>query len=205
MATGLQRTTTELKAAMETMYRVRAVESPPDEQGARIIWHRGARGADLVSTVGADGKVTRQELFLFEDYFLYERAAGLRTGVALDKVGAAGARASGDIAFDQDAVLKRKRIEQAARALAGYQGPDALIGHARQVMAAAAQGKPLGGDAAAARAGAGVKLGEVLAASQELQRRELEARLALRKRNVLLVVGALLLAAGTLAVWWAVR
>jgi hypothetical protein len=138
VATVLQRTQAELKSALDTLFRIRAVESPPDEQGARTVWHRGAKGADLITSVDADGRVSRQELFLFEDYILFERALGLRTGVALDKVGAAGTRASGDIAFDQDAVLRKKRLEQAARALAPYAGADALIVHVRRVVTAAA-------------------------------------------------------------------
>src|SRR2546423_365173 len=116
------------------MFRIRAVESPPDEHGARTIWHRGAKGADLVTSVDSDGRVARQELYLFEDYFLFDRGSGLRTGVNLDKVGSPSARANGDIAFDQDAVLRMKRLEHAAQALAVYDGQDKLIGHAKQIL-----------------------------------------------------------------------
>lgn len=205
MGTVLQRTPSELKSAIDTMFRIRAVESPPDDQGSRTIWHRGARGADLVTYVDSDGKVTRQELFLFEDYFLFDRTAGLRTGVALDKVGSAGARASGDIAFDQDAVLRIKRLEHAAQALAPYAGSDKLIGHAKQVITLASQGRTFDSDETVTRAADKVRLDDVRAASQELQRREVEARLSRQKRNLYLFVGGVLVAAGTVAIWLATR
>jgi hypothetical protein len=205
VATVLQRTPAELKSAIDTMFRIRAVESPPDEQGSRTIWHRGAKGADLITYVDTDGRVTRQELFLFEDYFLFERSVGLRTGVALDKIGSAGARASGDIAFDQDAVLRKKRLDHAALALSVYAGSDRLIGHARQVVSAAAAGKPFDSDEPLTRGAEKVRLDDVRAASQELQRRELDARLAMGKRNVFLLIGGVLLAAAAVAIWLAAR
>lgn len=205
MGTVLQRTPGELKTAIETMFRIRAVESPPDEHGSRTIWHRGAKGADLITYVDNEGRVSRQELFLFEDYFLFDRGTGLRTGVALDKVGSAGARASGDIAFDQDASLRKKRLEQAALALAPYAGEDKLIGHAKQVVTLAAQGKSVDVEETVTRSASKVRLDDVLAASQELQRRELQARLAMRKRNVFLALGAAIIAAGTVAMWLAMK
>ena len=205
MGTVLQRTPGELKSAIDTMCRIRAVESPPDDQGARTIWHRGAKGADLITYVDSEGKVARQELFLFEDYFLFDRGTGLRTGVALDKVGSAGARASGDIAFDQDASLRKKRLEQAAVALAPYAGEDKLIGHVKQIVTLAAQGRSVELEETVTRSASKVRLDDVLAASQELQKRELAARLALRKRNVFLALGAAIIAAGTVAMWLAMK
>jgi hypothetical protein len=205
VGTVLQRTPNELKSAIETMFRIRAVESPPDEQGARTIWHRGAKGADLVTYIDSAGKVARQELFLFEDYFLFDRASGLRTGVALDKVGSAAQRASGDIAFDQDAVLRSKRLEHAAAALALYTGTDKLISHVKTVVTLASEGKTVDVDAEVTRAAGAVKLDDLKAASQELQRRELEARLAAQKRNLVLFIGGVLIAAATIAIWLAAR
>ncbi len=205
MGPVLQRTPGELKTAIDTMFRIRAVESPPDEQGARTIWHRGAKGADLITWVDQEGKVTRQELFLFEDYFLFDRAAGLKTGVSLDKVGSTASRGSGDIAFDQDAVLRRKRLEHAAQALAGYDGADKLIAHVKQVVALAAQGKAVDVEETVTRSASKVRLDDVVAASQELQQRELAARLVMRKRNIFLVLGAAILSAGTIAIWMALK
>jgi hypothetical protein len=205
VATVLQRTAGELKSAIETMFRIRAVESPPDEQGARTIWHRGAKGADLVTYVDNDGRVSRQELFLFEDYFLFDRGTGLRTGVALDKVGSAGARASGDIAFDQDAVLRMKRLERAAHALAPYDGQDKLIGHAKQILMLAAQGKPYEVDDQVTRGASTVRLDDIRAASQELERREVEKRIADQRRNLVLFIAAALIAALTVALWLALK
>lgn len=201
MATVLQRTEGELKAAIDTMFRIRAVESPPDEQGARTIWHRGAKGADLITYVDSEGKVSRQELFLFEDYFLWDRTNGLRTGVSLEKVGSAGARASGDIAFDQDAVLRMKRLEHAARALASYTGSDKLIVHAKQAITQAANGKSYEADEQVTRSTEAVRLEDLQAASQELQQRELAARLSRRKRNLFVFMGVAMLAAAAI-VWW---
>ncbi|MBL8953744.1 MAG: hypothetical protein JNK82_23415 [Myxococcaceae bacterium] len=197
MATVPQRTANELKAAIDTMFRIRAVESPPDEQGARTIWHRGAKGADLVTTVDKDGKVARQELYLFEHYFLFDRQGGLRTGVNLEKVGSSAARASGDIAFDQDAQLGKKRLEDAAQALSPYSGADKLIGHAKRVFTSAATGGSYSSDEPMTRNQDALKLEDLKAASQELQRRELDARLSQQRRNLLLAIGAVLLAAGS--------
>lgn len=205
MATALQRTPAELKSAIETMFRIRAVESPPDEQGSRTIWHRGAKGADLITTVDAEGRVARQELFLFEDYFLFERSTGLKTGVALDLLGTSGAHANGDIAFDQDAQLRRTRLEHAAHALAPYDGQDKLIGHVRHVVTRAAEGKGVELGDPVTRGAEAVRLDDLKAASQELERRELEKRLAAQRRNLALFIGAVLLAAATVALWLGLR
>jgi hypothetical protein len=205
VATVLQRTPAELKAAIETMFRIRAVESPPDEHGARTIWHRGAKGADLVTYVDSEGRVSRQELFLFEHYFLFDRGNGLRTGVALDKVGSGASRANGDIAFDQDAVLRMKRLAHAAQALGVYDGQDKLIGHAQQILTLAAQGKPYEADDQVTRAASNVRLDDLKAASQELERREVEKRLADQRRNLVLFIAAVVLAAITVAMWLALK
>jgi hypothetical protein len=186
------------------MFRIRAVESPPDEQGSRTIWHRGAKGADLVTYVDANGHVSRQELFLFEEYFLWERALGLKTGVSMEKSGSAAAQAVGDIAFDQDAVLRGKRLENAAGALAPYEGQDKLIGHIREVISAAAKGSDFEGGGTVTRSAHTVRLEELKAASQELEKRELMARLNAQKRNLWLFVGAVLIAAGGVT-WWLVH
>ena len=76
---SIPRTEADLRSAIETMFRVRAVESPPDEQGARTIWHRGRKGADLLTWVDAFGRVTRQELYLFDDCLVWEKTSGVRT------------------------------------------------------------------------------------------------------------------------------
>jgi hypothetical protein len=74
----VERTELERIAAMESMYRFRAVESPPDAQGRRTIWHRGAKGAELVSDIDAEGRVVRHELTLFDDRLRWERETGFQ-------------------------------------------------------------------------------------------------------------------------------
>ncbi len=205
VTTVLQRTPAELKAAIDTLFRVRAVESPPDDHGARTIWHRGAKGADLITYVASDGTVTRQELFLFEDYYLWDRAGGLKTGVSIEKAGSAGARASGDIAFDHDAVLRGRRLEHAAEALQPYTGTDKLIAHARKAVTVAAKGGSFDGDEIVTRSAGAVRLSDLKEASQELQKRELDARLANQRRNLWLLVGAAVILGAVVTLWLAMR
>lgn len=128
----ITRTQAELQSAIETMFRVRAVESPPDEQGARTIWHRGTKGADLVTWVDAFGRVTRQELYLFEDCLIWEKATGVRTGAADPKEGSILNPAPDSIAFDQRA--DDDRLVRARRALNPYTGGDKFIIHARMLV-----------------------------------------------------------------------
>ncbi len=130
----ITRTEAELKSAIETMFRVRAVESPPDDQGARTIWHRGTKGADLVTWVDAFGRVTRQELYLFDDCLIWEKASGVRTGAAEVREGAAIAPSPGSIAFDAGA--DDTRLGRAREALRFYAGPDKFILHAQQLVGA---------------------------------------------------------------------
>jgi hypothetical protein len=205
VTTVLQRTPAELKAAIDTLFRVRAVESPPDDHGARTIWHRGAKGADLITYVASDGTVTRQELFLFDDYYLWDRAGGLKTGVSIENAGSAGARASGDIAFDHDAVLGGRRLEHAAQALLPYAGTDKLIAHAKKALSVAARGGSFDGDEVVTRSAGTVRLSDLKEASQELQKRELDARLAGQRRNLWLFIGAAVIVAAVLAFWLATR
>lgn len=127
----IPRTEAELQSAIETMFRVRAVESPPDDQGARTIWHRGSKGADLVTWVDAFGRVTRQELYLFDDCLIWEKASGVRTGAAEARDGAAPSPAS--IAFDAPGA-DDSRLGRARQALRAYSGFDKFILHAQQLV-----------------------------------------------------------------------
>ncbi len=127
----IPRTEAELQTAIETMFRVRAVESPPDDQGARTIWHRGHKGADLVTWVDAFGRVTRQELYLFADCLIWEKTLGVRTGEA-DRLGDRLSLSSETIAFDVGA--NDVRIGRARKALGPYTGADKFILHARSLV-----------------------------------------------------------------------
>ncbi len=132
---AITRTEAELQSAIETMFRVRAVESPPDEQGARTIWHRGSKGADLVTWVDAFGHFTRQELYLFEDCLIWEKATGVRTGASEPMPGSKLNPAPDSIAFDSAA--DDGRLVRARKALDPYSGMDKFIIHARMLVGGA--------------------------------------------------------------------
>jgi hypothetical protein len=134
------RTDIELSQAVTSMFRVRAVESPPDPSGERTIWHRGAKGADLVTWVDTLGKVTRQELYLFEDCLVWEKGVGLRTGQHQEALGSKLNPAPGTIAFD--AAQSMERLKRARSGLATYAGDDKCIVHARQLVNQATRGEP---------------------------------------------------------------
>lgn len=129
---SITRTEAELQTAIETMFRVRAVESPPDDQGARTIWHRGLKGADLVTWVDAFGRVTRQELYLFDDCLIWEKTSGVRTGESQEREGSVLSPSPSTIAFDEGA--NDGRIGRARKALGPYSGADKFILHARQLV-----------------------------------------------------------------------
>ncbi len=129
---AIARTEAELQSAIDILFRVRAVESPPDEQGARTIWHRGHKGADLVTWVDAFGRVTRQELYLFDDCLIWERASGVRTGETQEHEGSKLGPSHDRITFDSGA--DDIRIGRARKALQGYAGIDKFILHARQLV-----------------------------------------------------------------------
>lgn len=128
----ITRTEAELKSAVETMFRVRAVESPPDEDGSRTIWHRGSKGADLITWVDAFGRVTRQELYLFDDCLVWEKTSGVRTGAAEKREGSASAPAPDAIHFDTAA--DDVRLGRVRTALKFYSGLDKFILHAQQLL-----------------------------------------------------------------------
>jgi hypothetical protein len=133
-------TQTELSQAVTSMFRVRAVESPPDPSGERTIWHRGAKGADLVTWVDPLGKVTRQELYLFEDCVIWEKGVGLRTGQHQEALGSKLNPAPGMIAFDPN--QDGDRLQRARAGLSAYTGNDKCIIHARQLVNQATRGTP---------------------------------------------------------------
>ncbi|MFT3836118.1 MAG: hypothetical protein QM723_03860 [Myxococcaceae bacterium] len=131
---------TELSQAVTSMFRVRAVESPPDPNGERTIWHRGAKGADLVTWIDTLGKVTRQELYLFEDCLVWEKGVGLRTGAQQEPLGTKPAPEPIAIAFDPE--HDKARLKRARSGLNTYAGDDKCIVHARQLVNQATRGEP---------------------------------------------------------------
>lgn len=124
------RTPEELRAAVESMFRIRAVESPADPTtGLRKVWHRGALHAELVSEIDGEGRAVRHELTLFDDVLVWERGRGLLTGSA--KVDG-GARGAANVAFDLSA--DPDRVSRSSAALKLYQGADRILLHLRSLL-----------------------------------------------------------------------
>ena len=128
---SLERTDGELVSAIEGMYRIRAVESPPDANGQRTIWHRASRDAELVTWVDAEGRVLRQELVLFDDLVLWERGGSMQTGVVVSSTSRT--YKPSDL-MTLDASLNHDRLGRMVRGLAAYSGSDRFIAHIREVL-----------------------------------------------------------------------
>jgi hypothetical protein len=131
----------KLKAAVQALYRVRAVEGPPGDNGHRSVWHMCTQGAELLSLVDMEGRVQRQELTLLEDHYAWSNGEGLRTGrVELgdgSKVNPAAA------IVHTDPQLVAPRLMRAALALETYEGEDRYILHMKRVLALAKEGLEL--------------------------------------------------------------
>lgn len=140
----VERSEADRIAAVESMYRSRAVESPPDASGRRTIWHRGAKGAELVSEVDEEGRVLRQELTLFDEQLTWERDKGFRGAEVVREGGSAANPAAAVLEPAQGAPTPM--LEHAAGALRGYRGEDKLIAHLRELVVAAVKGRALFGD-----------------------------------------------------------
>ncbi len=125
------RTDSELVAAIEAMYRIRAVESPPDDSGRRTIWHRASKNAELVTWVDAEGRVLRQELMLFDDIVIWERGAGVKTGTVVEG-NFRTQRPSDSMTLDD--VVDQTRLTRMTRGLAAYGGADRFIAHVRELI-----------------------------------------------------------------------
>lgn len=124
------RTDEDRVSAVESMFRIRAVESPPDQFGIRTIWHRGLKGAELVSDVDGTGRVTRQELALFGDVIVWSEGQ-LKTGEARDD-SPRRPRPSEELVFDERP--RDERLDRVSRALKKYRGSDRFIQHVRDVL-----------------------------------------------------------------------
>ena len=118
------KTPAELEAAFDSMFRIRAVESPSDARGVRKVWHRGARDAELVSEIDSTGRVSRHELTLFEDVLVWEQGRGFVTGKVL---------ADG---VQLDATVNAELLEVMAGALSRYAGRDRIIAHLKDLAGA---------------------------------------------------------------------
>lgn len=189
------RTDEERLAAVESMFRIRAVESPPDERGNRTIWHRGLKGAELVSDVDSSGRVTRQELVLFDDVIVW--AGGkLRTGQS-QAAGDRRPRPSEGLAWDDEP--HAERLERVTRALKKYKGVDRFVQHVRDVLGVSDDAAPPI-DAPITRSAQIVREDRAVA---EAERREQERRAARTKRLGIAAValGAVLALVGLVMLW----
>src|SRR5687767_6006444 len=89
-----------LVEAVNSLARIRAVESEPDAEGLRTVWHQGAKGADLVSWVDVKGHVTRQDFTLIDDHFTWTSAKGLLTGWVEDDTGSKAMKGAAAVFLD---------------------------------------------------------------------------------------------------------
>jgi hypothetical protein len=118
------------------MFRIRAVESPPDSGGLRKVWHRGARHAELVSEIDEAGRVARHEFSLFDDVVIWERGRGFVTGVAQME---GSTRGAANVAFDL--TTDADRLTRIAAALQPYGGRDRIIAHLRELVVTTQEGR----------------------------------------------------------------
>lgn len=111
------------------MFRIRAVESPPDDQGMRKVWHRGALNAELVSEIDHAGEVARHEFTLFDDVVVWERGRGFSTGECEGE-----SSPPGSVMVNYDTANDPARMVRAASALQPYAGRDRIIQHLRELV-----------------------------------------------------------------------
>jgi hypothetical protein len=130
-----------LKAAVQALYRVRAVEGPPGDNGHRSVWHMCVQGAELLSLVDLEGRVQRQELTLLDDHYAWTSGEGLRTGRVEQGGGSKANPASAIVHTDPQ--LVPFRLMRAALALETYEGEDRYILHMKRVLALAREGLEL--------------------------------------------------------------
>ena len=118
------------------MFRIRAVESPPDAGGLRKVWHRGARHAELVSEIDATGRVARHEFSLFDDVVIWERGRGFVTGASQLE---GSTRGAANVAYDL--TTDAERLARISAALQPYSGRDRIIQHLRELVVTTEQGQ----------------------------------------------------------------
>lgn len=128
-------TESECSEAVQALYRVRAVEKPPGPDGRKEVWHQGSKGAELLSTVDAAGRLEEQELTLFKEVYYWRRGAGLKTGKL---VGNEDVSSKGNIFWD--GTPAPVRLQRCRVAFETYQGDDAYLLHIRDAVAATLAG-----------------------------------------------------------------
>jgi len=114
------------------MFRIRAVESPPDATGTRRIWHRGVRGAELVTVIDGKGQVVQHELTLFGELWRWQHPAGFRRGLEAQPP-------SPQLALDAD----DEALARLSLALDAYAGTDRFLLHFKDQLVVHARGSPV--------------------------------------------------------------
>lgn len=142
----------EIAAAIQSLFRVRGAESAAGPDGVKEVWHQASAGAELLSHVFAPhGRVTRQELVLFDDLVEWTSQKGIRTGTLKASLGAAGS-SDDEILFDYE--IDVARIRRASEALSRYGGDDKYILHIQRVCALCLSGIELRDEKTVTRVGA---------------------------------------------------
>ncbi len=118
--------------AITTLARMKAVESAPDAQGHRQIWHHSPTGAELVSVVDETGRLRRQELTLFTDFIQWQHGARIRTGEIPSRGDMLTPPTAGQVHFDLKPELDRIRRVRAA--FEGYEGAERYVQHMKRMV-----------------------------------------------------------------------
>ncbi len=125
----------QCREAIQALYRVHAVEKPPGVDGTREVWHRASKGAELLSTVEASGRLEDQELVLFKEVLRWQRGRGMKTGKLINDLDVT---SQANVLWDE--LPSPVRLHRAKKALASYGGDDAYLVHLRDAVAAALAG-----------------------------------------------------------------
>jgi hypothetical protein len=113
-----------------TLRRVRVAErATPD--GGKKVWHQGEGGAEVISFVDPDGRVTRQELYLDDRVAVWRPSAPISSGRLARADSATDAEA-----VLPDATLHVPTLHDAVALLDGYQGDDKYLAHLRTAVRA---------------------------------------------------------------------
>ena len=134
----------KLVAAVQSLSRVRAAESEPDDRGGKTVWHQGAKGGDLLTHVDSKGRVSRWELTLLDEHFLWTSERGLRTGKVNEARGAGMTVASTSVNLDPG--IDPERLKRAAAGLTTYSGEDKYLLNVKRIITLAASGLESSGE-----------------------------------------------------------
>lgn len=121
----------DLKAAVQALTRISAVESSYDKEG-RAVWHKGEGDAELVSWVDQRGRLLKQLFVLFVDVVFWQHGQRVRTGALKKRSDLLSMPGPGDVLFD--GTPDRERLGRAKLAIEGYDGADKYVKHLTRVV-----------------------------------------------------------------------